>query len=203
MLKKILEDPSILSKESVKKEMTVLFSDIREFTTLSENIPAQEFLPQLNEYFEAVVDIILGYNGTIDKYMGDAIMVFYGDPLPMEDHAKRAVMTAFDILDALNMLNVKWKSENKPTLNIGIGINTGEMNVCPIGSKKILNYTVMGDNVNLASRLEGLNKNFNTNVIIGESTYEAVKDIVNATYHGENAIKGKNQSVKVYSISRL
>ncbi len=149
-----------------------------------------------------MVEIVLMYNGTFDKFIGDAVMAFWGDPLPMEDHAERAVMTALDMIDKLHHLNIKWEEEGKSKLNIGIGINSGDMLVGYMGSSRIVDYTVIGDNVNLASRLEGLNKYLGTNIIISESTYESVKDMVNVTHHREVQVKGKNQLVKIYSIRR-
>jgi adenylate cyclase len=200
VLTKLLESPQDFSLESHKKDMTVLFSDIRGFTSLSETMPANELVAQINEYFEEMVDIVLKNNGTFDKFIGDALMAFYGDPLPMDDHATKAVKTAIEMVEKLKELNERWKNENKPEFNIGIGINTGEMLVGYIGSQKIVDYTVIGDNVNLASRLEGLNKEYKTNIIVSESTYEQVKDFVEAEEFGEVLVKGKQNQVKIYGL---
>lgn len=200
VLEKLLKDPKSVSREGQRKIMTVLFSDIRGFTSLSEKIPPDQLISQLNEYMTEMVEVILKYNGTLDKYIGDAIMAFYGDPLPMKDHALRAVLTAIDMMKSLNSLNAKWKIENRPILDIGLGINTGEMIVGHMGSPRLLDYTVIGDNVNLASRLEGLNKEYKTNIIISESTYEQVKEFINAEYLDECKVKGKVNAVKIYSV---
>lgn len=201
VLDKLLKDKKGISQEGQRKVMTVLFSDIREFTTLSETIPADEVILILNEYMTEMVEVILKHNGTLDKYIGDSIMAFYNDPVEMEDHALRAVLTAVEMKIALDKLNEKWKSEGKPALNMGIGINTGEMIVGHMGSPKLLDYTVIGDNVNLTSRIEGLNKEYDTNIIISESTYNEVKDDVEAVYLDECMVKGRQNAVKIYSVT--
>lgn len=200
VFKKLLENPSVISRQGDKKVLTVLFSDIRGFTTLSESMPPNLLVSQLNEYFNEIYEIILKHNGTLDKYIGDAIMAFFGDPLPVKDHAAQAVKTAIEMKKALDRLNSKWASEDRPTLDIGVGINTGEMVVGPVGAKKMISYTVMGDNVNIASRLEGLNKEYKSNIIISHSTYDQVKDCINAEYLGEVTVKGKHSAVKIYKV---
>lgn len=198
---KLLEDPSVISKEGDKKVLTVLFSDIRGFTTLSESVPANLLIPQLNRYFNEVYEIILKHNGTFDKYIGDAVMAFYGDPIALENHAFQAVKTAIDMNIAIEKLNKQWAEEGLPELSIGVGINTGEMIVGPIGAKEMVNYTVMGDNVNIASRLESLNKEYMSNIIISHATYEQVKDFVNAECLGEVLVKGKHSAVRIYRVN--
>ncbi len=150
-----------------------------------------------------MVEVILKYNGTLDKYIGDAIMAFYNDPVEMEDHALRAVLTAIDMKETLDRLNEKWKAEGKTTLNIGLGINTGEMIVGHMGSPRLVDYTVIGDNVNLASRLEGLNKEYGTNIIISESTYDMVKEHIETDYLDECTVKGKKNAVKIYAVKGI
>ncbi|MFH0702316.1 MAG: adenylate/guanylate cyclase domain-containing protein [bacterium] len=203
VLDKLLKNPKSINREGQRKIMTVLFSDIRGFTSISETVPAQELIIQLNEFFNEMFEIVLKYNGTMDKFIGDAIMAFYGDPLPMDDHAAKAVLTAIDMIKALDKLNEKWKKEGRSILNMGIGINTGEMVVGHLGAKKMVNYTVFGDSVNLASRLESLNKEYETQIIIGESTYNEVKNIVDAAFLGEVKIKGKHKPVKIYTVKIL
>ncbi|MEI7474032.1 MAG: adenylate/guanylate cyclase domain-containing protein [bacterium] len=200
VLDKLLKDPKSVSREGQRKYMTVLFSDIRSFTTLSEKIPPHELISQLNEYMTEMVEVILKHNGTLDKYIGDAIMAFYGDPLPMEDHALRSVLTAISMMESLKFLNKKWAEEGKHVLDIGIGINTGDMIVGHMGSPRLLDYTVVGDNVNLASRLEGLNKEYKTNIIISETTYNEVKEYINTQYLDECKVKGKDNAVKIYCV---
>ncbi|OGI01342.1 MAG: hypothetical protein A2Y25_02480 [Candidatus Melainabacteria bacterium GWF2_37_15] len=201
VLDKLLLDPSVISKEGDRKVLTVLFSDIRGFTTLSEHLPANELLSQLNEYFNEVYEVVIKHGGTFDKYIGDAVMAFYGDPLPVENHALQAVLTAIDMIKLLEKLNERWKSENRQELNIGIGINTGEMIVGPVGARKMVSYTVMGDSVNTASRLESLNKEYKTNIIISHSTYEQVKDYVETEYLGEVMVKGKQVAINIYKVT--
>ncbi|MGD9580429.1 MAG: adenylate/guanylate cyclase domain-containing protein, partial [Vampirovibrionia bacterium] len=205
ILESVLQNPDMLSiKEPIKKEMTVLFSDIRDFTTKSEKIPPMELIPQLNEYFTEMVEvIIMKYNGTLDKYMGDAIMAFWGDPVPMEDHAQNAVLAALAMQKHLQLLNEKWEKEGKPPLNIGIGLNSGEMIVGHMGSPRLVDYTVLGDNVNIASRVEGLNKNYGTEIIITESTYELVKDIVDVEFLDSVTVKGKTKTINIYNVVKL
>ena len=203
VLEKLLTEKKNISMEGQRKIMTVLFSDIRGFTELSETTPADEVILILNEYLTEMVEVILKHNGTLDKYIGDAIMAFYNDPIEMEDHALRAVKTAVEMKETLDKLNKKWKSEGKPVLNMGIGINTGEMIVGHLGSPRLVDYTVIGDNVNLASRIEGLNKEYGTNIIIGEATYEEVKDDIEAVYLDECKVKGKQNAVKIYSVTGI
>lgn len=203
VLEKLLKDKKGISQEGQRKVMTVLFSDIRGFTTLSESTSAEKVILILNEYMTEMVEVILKYNGTLDKYIGDAIMAFYNDPVEMEDHALRAVLTAIDMKETLDRLNEKWKAEGKTTLNIGLGINTGEMIVGHMGSPRLVDYTVIGDNVNLASRLEGLNKEYGTNIIISESTYDMVKEHIETDYLDECTVKGKKNAVKIYAVKGI
>jgi len=200
ILEKLLADKTGISSRGQRKVMTVLFSDIRGFTTLSEKYPPHEVIEILNEYITEMVEIILDHNGTLDKYIGDAIMAFYNDPVEMEDHALRAVQTAVTMREKLAELNEKWVKEGKEPLKIGIGINTGEMIVGHIGSPRLVDYTVIGDNVNLASRVEALTKDYNVTILISESTYNEVKDIIHTEYVDEVVVKGKRNAVKIYEV---
>lgn len=205
ILDAVIENPDILSGNIPrKKEMTVLFSDIRDFTSKSENVEPEELIMQLNDYLTEMVEvIIMNYNGTLDKFMGDAIMAFWGDPLPMKDHAKNAVLAGLAMRQHLELLNKKWEAEGKDIFRIGIGINSGEMIVGQMGSPRLIDYTVIGDNVNVASRVEGLNKQYGTDIIITESTYEYVKDIVEVEELGSTTVKGRTAEVKIYTIIKL
>jgi class 3 adenylate cyclase/CHASE2 domain-containing sensor protein len=205
ILDAVIDNPDFIQTfKPRKKEMTVLFSDIRDFTTRSEVMQPLELIEQLNEYLTEMVEvIIMKYNGTLDKYMGDAVMAFWGDPIPMEDHAQRAVLTALLMREHLKLMNKKWAKEGKTTLRIGIGINTGEMIAGHMGSPRLVDYTVLGDSVNTASRLEGLNKQYGTEIIISGTTYELVKDIIDAEFLGTPSIKGKTQEVKAYNVIGL
>ncbi len=200
IIKKIVDNPGSVNTEVQKKEMTVLFSDIRGFTHLSEVIPAQDLVMQLREYFNEMVDVVLKYDGTLDKFIGDAVMAFFGDPIPQENHSLRAVLTAIEMQKRLDELNKKWKKENKQVLSIGIGINTGEMIVGHLGSKRVGNYTVFGDSVNLAARVESLTKEYQSKILITEFVYEQVKDYIDNEYLDCVKVKGKEQSVKIYRV---
>ncbi len=203
ILDKLLTEKKDISQGGQRKVMTVLFSDIRGFTTMSEQTPADEVITILNEYITEMVEIILSYNGTLDKYIGDAIMAFYNDPVEMEDHALRAVLTAMGMKNRLSELNEAWQQQGKSPLSIGIGINTGDMIVGHMGSHRLVDYTVIGDNVNLASRIESLTKNYGVSILISESTYEQVKDRVETRFIDEVTVKGKKIAVKVYEVIDL
>ncbi len=170
----ILDNPPELG--GVDKEITVFFSDIRGFTTISESMTPQELVKILNRYLTAMTDIILKYDGTLDKYEGDAIMCFWGAPVQQEDHALRACKSAVEQINALNELNQNLPDEQK--LDIGIGLNSGKMTVGNMGSLQRMDYTLIGDNVNLGARLEGTNKQYHTRIIISEYTYGLVSDRV-------------------------
>lgn len=196
VVEEILENPPELG--GVDKELTVFFSDIRGFTTLSEAMTPQELVNHLNEYLTAMTDIILEYKGTLDKYVGDEIMCFWGAPLPQEDHAILACKCALKQMEELGKLNDQWSPERK--INIGIGVNSGIMTVGNMGSLGRMNYTLMGDAVNLGARLEGTNKQYLTNVIISESTFGLVQDQVIARELDNIRVKGKNKSVLIYEL---
>jgi adenylate cyclase len=200
VVKRLIETPGEISRTGQRKELTILFMDIRDFTTITERTPAQDLICQLNEFFDIMAEIIFRNGGTIDKYIGDSIMAFWGDPLPMDDHAIKAVVSAKEMIEALEPLNIKWQKEGKNIFRIGVGINTGEVIVGHLGSKSLLSYTVMGDDVNLASRLEGLNKQYGTSIIIGPKTYEYVKDFINIKELETVNVKGKFNAVKIFAV---
>ncbi|MFH1561935.1 MAG: adenylate/guanylate cyclase domain-containing protein [Nitrospirota bacterium] len=197
----ILKDPEKLKLWGEENELTVLFSDIRGFTTFAENLPPKEVVSLLNEYLQKMTEVVFKYDGTLDKYVGDEIMAFYGAPLKGQtDHAERACRTAIDMMKELHKLNDQRIKKGQPSFNIGIGINTGKMVVGNIGSDLKKDYTVIGDNVNLGARLEGTNKKFETNIIISEFTYEKVKDKVTVRELGSETVKGKQKPVKIYEL---
>ncbi|MCJ7595151.1 MAG: adenylate/guanylate cyclase domain-containing protein, partial [Desulfobacterales bacterium] len=176
VVNEMLKNPEKLKLGGDKRDLTVLFSDIRGFTTISEGLTPEDLVGLLNEYLTVMTKVVFKYEGTLDKYMGDAVMAIYGAPLDQPDHPFRACNTALDMLEALKRLNEKWVLEGKPSLDIGIGVNTGMMMVGNMGSDQRFDYTVMGDAVNLGSRLEGANKTYQTNILISEFTYERVKE---------------------------
>ena len=194
----LLKAPAPPELGGVDKELTVLFSDIRGFTTLSERMSPQELVNHLNLYLTAMTDLILEYEGTLDKYVGDEIMCFWGAPLPQEEHALLACKCALRQIEVLNKMNAGWPPEKM--IRIGIGVNTGIMTVGNMGSAGRMNYTLMGDNCNLGARLEGTNKEYGSTIIISEYTYAQVKDKVIARELDNIRVKGKNKPVLIYEL---
>lgn len=192
-----------VSLEADRKQLTILFSDIRGFTPFTEELYAEQVAVYLNQYFNEMVKVILKNNGTIDKFMGDAVMAFFGAPVDDEDHAMNAIKAALEMQEALKKLNEKWVKTGKKQLDIGIGINTGSVLVGNFGSENLMDYTVIGDPVNLASRLESLNKQESTNILISAFTYQQVKDRVKVNIVGPRKVKGKSESVVVYELVGL
>jgi adenylate cyclase len=183
-----------------RREMTVLFSDMRGFTTLSESGEAEDLVRQLNQYFTRMVEVVFAHRGTVDKFVGDMVMALYGAPLDDPDHADHAVQTALAMVKALEQLNRLWAVEGRAALDIGIGINTGEMIAGNIGSDTIMSYTVIGDNVNLGARLESLNKDFGTRILISEATRRQLKGQYDLRPLGDVMVKGKTKAVQVFEV---
>jgi len=200
VINEMLKDPTKLKLGGDKKDLSVLFSDIRGFTTISEKMTPEELVHLLNEYLTAMTNIVFKYDGLLDKYMGDAIMAVFGAPLDQPDHALRACRTALGMMEELRILQKKWAEEEKPVLNIGVGINTGDMVVGNMGSEMRFDYTVMGDSVNLGSRLEGINKEYGTNIIISEFTHESVRDTLFCRELDAVRVKGKKLPVRIYEL---
>lgn len=196
----LLQNPDNLKLGGDKMILTVLFSDIRGFTTISEALTPEALVVHLNEYLQAMTDIVFKYDGTLDKYVGDEIMAFWGAPIPQEDHALRASKAAVEMMEVLGQLNEKWATMGKPKLDIGIGLNTGEMVVGNMGSTSRMDYTLMGDNVNLGARLEGTNKVYKTHIIVSEFTYEHVKEEIYSRELDLIRVKGKELPVKIYEL---
>jgi adenylate cyclase len=179
---------------------TVLFSDIRGFTAMAEKLTPTEVVARLNEYFQAMTDIVFRYDSAVDKYMGDALMALFGIPVPHPDHPRRAVAAAIDMQTALRELQAQGQAQGLPLIDIGIGIHTGAMVVGNIGSQERQDFTVIGDAVNLASRVEGLNKELHTRILITASTYEFVQDEVEVRGPLTAHVKGKEEEVIVYEV---
>lgn len=181
-----------------KEDLTVLFSDIRGFTSISERLEAEEVVELLNNYLSEMVDVIFAHEGTLDKFIGDAIMAFWGAPIKVSDHGMRAVVTALDMRRQLEIFNQELVAKGGVKLDIGIGINSGTVILGNIGSEKKLDYTVIGDNVNLASRMEGLTKEYGSPILITEFTYEAVKNEIPCRIIDMVRVVGKKKGVKIY-----
>jgi len=197
----LIRDPSKARLGGERKEITVLFSDIRGFTSFSEKHQPEEVVSMLNEYLGAMTDIVFKYDGTLDKFIGDAIMALWGAPIGQPDHAERAVRCALAMGEKLGELQKKWADEGKPVLDTGIGINTGEMVVGNMGAEgKKMDYTVIGDHVNLGARVESLTRQYNNHIIITEFTYEKVKDIVEVNKLGSVTVKGKERPLVIYDL---
>jgi adenylate cyclase len=202
MVKKLQKDPSLLKLGGEKRDMTFLFCDIRGFTPISEKYKGNpEGLTKLiNRFLTRMTDVIIANGGTIDKFMGDCIMAFWNAPIEDPDHEQHAVQAAIDMQEELSKLNVQLAAEELPTIAIGIGINTGEALVGNMGSDQRFDYSVIGDAVNLAARLESSSKTLGKTVVVGEKTYNAAKYDYNFDYIDSITVKGKTESVKVYTI---
>ena len=201
VVEEILKMPAGIELGGEEKELTVMFSDIRGFTTYSEKHTPHEVVGILNEYLTQMTNMIFQTEGTLDKYIGDAIMAFWGAPTGQPDHAYRACSTALGMVDLLHAtLHPKWESEGKEKLHIGIGLNTGPIVVGFVGSQAIKNYTLIGDAVNLGSRLEGTTKEYKVEIIIGEQTYEHVKMDMLCRELDLIRVKGKMQPIRIYEL---
>ena len=200
VINEMLKDPTKLKLGGDKKDLSVLFSDIRGFTSISEKLTPEALVQLLNEYLTAMTNVVFHYDGLLDKYMGDAIMAVFGAPLDQPDHPVRACRTALGMMAELKILQEKWREEGRPIINIGVGVNTGDMVVGNMGSEMRFDYTVMGDAVNLGSRLEGINKEYGTNIVISEYTHEKVKDVFLFRELDSVRVKGKNQPVTIYEL---
>jgi adenylate cyclase len=182
-----------------RRDISILFSDIRDFTAMSEKLTPEEVVRRLNIYFKAMVEVVFQFDGTLDKYVGDAIMAFFGAPKDDPDHANKACRCALGMREELTKVNERLQSEGIAPMKIGIGINTGGVVVGNIGSERRLEYTVIGDHVNLASRLEGMNKEFGTTIIISEFTLARTHGFVVRDL-GSVHVKGKERTVRIYEL---
>jgi len=199
MVEELLNNPDIkLGGE--KRTATVFFSDVAGFTTISESMSPEDLVSLLNEYLSVMTDIIMAEQAYLDKYEGDLIMAVFGIPVDYGDHATRACRAALANQRELIRLQKDWGARGLPKLGMRIGLNTGEMIVGNIGSQTRLDYTVIGDSVNLASRLEGANKAFGTKIMIGAQTYAMSKNDVETRQLGRLRVKGKEKPVDVYEL---
>ncbi|MCO5097795.1 MAG: adenylate/guanylate cyclase domain-containing protein [Rhodocyclaceae bacterium] len=197
LVEEMSRNPESYSMEGRKAELTVLFSDVRGFTTISEGLSPENLVRLMNIYLTAMTELLRKNRGTVDKYIGDAVMAFWGAPVADADHARHAVITAMEMQAALPAVNRTLAQHGWPELHIGVGVNTGEMTVGDMGSTVRQAYTVMGDAVNLGSRLEGITKQYGVGILVGETTRKAIKDIVFREVDRVQ-VKGKEEPVAIY-----
>lgn len=205
VINQLLESPGGLKLGGEKRELTVFFSDVRGFTSISEVLSPEALANLLNEYFTPMTNIVLNSGGLLDKYIGDALMAVWGAPLPINDHADRALDSALKMLDALDHLREGWKTRSLPTIDIGCGINTGPMVVGNMGSNQRFDYTVLGDAVNLGSRLEGITKEYGVRIICSDTTRKDLKNPDRFVLRELDwiKVKGKNEPVTIFEVMRF
>lgn len=196
----ILKNPGQVKLGGQEKEITVFFSDIRGFTTWSEKTTPQKLVNILNRYFTAMSAEVLENGGVLDKYIGDAIMAFWGAPMDDVNQADKAMKAAVGMVQKLALFNQELAAEGEPEINIGIGLYTGPAIVGNVGSDQRFNYTAIGDTVNVASRLEGLTKEFKVKIVIGETTKNKIQDKYNFKFLGSVAVKGRNEPINIYTV---
>jgi adenylate cyclase len=204
MVKKLQKNPNLLKLGGETKELTFLFCDIRGFTPLSEKYKSNpaDLTRVINKFLTPMTDIIMKNNGTIDKYMGDCIMAFWNAPIDTANHKELAINSALQMIDKLKELNNNNGFGDNNNINIGIGINTGKCIVGNMGSEQRFDYSVIGDSVNLASRLEGVSKNYDATLVVGEDTYKDISTLYNFKKLDEVTVKGKSNKVTIYTIEK-
>jgi adenylate cyclase len=212
LVTEMIRNPDMAQLGGQKREITVLFSDVVGFTTYSENHQPEEVVAILNEYLGAMTDVVLKWEGLLDKFIGDAIVVFWGAPMKQDDHAERAVRCALEMQERLEQLRQKWQAEGRAPLSSGIGLNSGEAIVGNIGAQgKKMDYTVIGDHVNLGARVEGLTRRYDARILMTEYTLERLRPAIAAgqfrgvAVHGLERVivKGKDTPVGIYVVTLL
>ena len=200
VVQEMLKHPEQLRLGGERREITLLFTDIRGFTTMSENLDPEALVKLLHDFLNPMSNIIINQGGTIDKYMGDAIMALFGAPLIQKDHPRLACRAALEMVASLDALNRTWAEQGRPPLKVGVGVNTGPVAVGNMGSERLFDYTAIGDNVNLASRLEGLNKYYATRILISDSTAKALENGFILREIDMVRVKGKVQGVRIHEL---
>jgi adenylate cyclase len=200
VVQEMLKHPEQLRLGGERREITVLFTDIRGFTAMSENLDPEALVKLLHDFLNPMSNIIINQGGTIDKYMGDAIMALFGAPLIQMDHPRLACRAALEMVATLEALNRTWTEQGRPPLKVGVGVNTGPVAVGNMGSDRLFDYTAIGDNVNLASRLEGLNKYYGTSILISDTTAQALDNGFILRDMDLVRVKGKAQGVRIHEL---
>ncbi len=200
LVERILANPSAARLGGERRELTVLFSDIRGFSRLAESLPPEQLADFLNQYLTPMTELVLERDGTLDKYIGDAVMAVWGAPVDVEDHAARACGTALAMLETLRTLNERWRERGLPEIQIGIGINTGPMSVGNMGSEARFDYTVLGDAVNLGARLEALTKEYGVDILCGEQTRAGASMGFVFRELDRVRVVGKDQAARIYEL---
>ncbi|MBU3916203.1 adenylate/guanylate cyclase domain-containing protein, partial [bacterium] len=200
VIEDLVNDPSKLSLGGERREMTAFFSDVQGFSTISESLTPDELVQLLNDYLTEMCAIIAKHDGTIDKFEGDAIIAFWGAPLDQPDHATRACLACIDMQKRLVELRKRWASEGRPQLLVRMGVNSGPMVVGNMGSQTRMDYTIMGDAVNLAARLEGANKFYKNFTMISEFTYKQAVEFIDCRELDTIRVVGKNEPITVYEV---
>ncbi len=203
VVKQIIKNPDTLSLQGKEQQISLIFTDIRDFTTISEQLPATQMVSMLNQYMDRMTRIIMHHNGTLDKYIGDAIMAIYNAPVALENHAVQAALSAIKMKQSLAELNKTFSAQNNLELDIGIGIHTGPAVVGNMGSELRFDYTAIGDSVNLAARLENATKYYGVTIIISHDTYEQIKHKCTCRELDRLQVKGKNNWTTVYELIGL
>ena len=200
IFQQLMTNPSVARIGGERRVMSVLFSDIRGFTAASESGDAEAIVGQLNEYLAEMVTVLFRHQGTLDKFVGDQVMGLFGAPVADRDHADHAVAAAIEMSLTLDRLNAKWQAEGLPPFEIGIGVNSGEMIAGNVGSESIMSYTVIGDAVNLGARIESLNKDFGTRILISQATKDLLTSAVTTRTIGEVTVKGRREVAIVHEV---
>ncbi|MBI5117838.1 response regulator [Candidatus Poribacteria bacterium] len=203
LLERILQSSKPVSLSGEKMPVTILISDIRDFTSLAESMTPEGLVKFLNRYFEPMVEIILDNEGVLDKFMGDSVMALFGAIYTHKDDSLRAVRAALEMQEAVERLNKQWVQEGNPPIKVGIGISTGEVVAGNIGSEKRMEFTVIGQDVNYAQRIEGLTKIFPSSILISEPTHAEVSEKIRAVRYAPTEIRGKKEPIVVYGVEGL